>query len=211
MTATFKTLSVLSHPLFLCFYTLCFWLWLDPYAFGYSKYQDGALLLFYTFIITILLPGLALVMMYKLQLIQSLEMPKHTDRIIPLLVGAVFYFWYYINCRSNPELPLYYKYLVFAINLLLITVFITSIFYKISLHTSAWGLLFVYGLMILTRNELFIGRANLFLFLFTMLVLIIGGLVGTIRLGLNAHKLQEVVTGYIIGASIAVVGYIIHY
>ena len=97
MPAVFKAIAYLTHPLFLCFYLLLFWLWLDPFSFGYQSYTDAFLLLFYTLIITVVLPGLALIMMKKLQLITSLNMSNHTDRVIPLIVCAVFYFWYYIN------------------------------------------------------------------------------------------------------------------
>lgn len=206
-----KTLSYIAHPLFLCFYVLCFWLWLDPYSFGFSSIRDAVLLLFNTLVITVLLPGLALLMMQKLQLISSLHLNNHTDRVVPLIVSAVFYFWYYINCRSNPEIPVTYKYLVFVVALLLVLIFMISIFYKISMHTSAWGLLISYSLIILWFGEHYLGRTNLYLFIFTLTVLIVGGLVGTVRLSLRAHNQLEVAYGYLLGAFTAIFGYIIYY
>lgn len=211
MTQAFKVIAYLSHPLFLSFYLLLFWLWLDPFSFGYHSYSDAFLLLFYTLIITVILPGLALLMMKKLQLIPSLSMPNRSDRVIPLIVCAVFYFWYYINCRSNPELPLYYKYLVFSVTLLLVIVFILSIFYKISLHTSAWGLMFTYGIVALDQSELFIGKTNLSIFIFVLIVLMLGGLVGSARIAVKAHTLKEVMIGYGLGSCVALIGFFIYY
>ena len=121
------------------------------------------------------------------------------DRVIPLIATMIFYFWAQ-QVFSHPfkidQRELYWP-LIIRILLLgsfwgVILLFLESIFFKVSMHTTAAG--GAIGIMIVL---LFLSPINMLTALiFTILV---GGIVGTARLILKEHTTAEIWMGYITG------------
>ena len=77
----------------------------------------------------------------------------------------------------------------------IIALFMISIFFKVSMHTTAAG-----GMVGIILVLLFTSPVNLMTPLFVALV--IAGLVGTARLILNEHRPGEIWLGYFIGIAV---------
>ncbi len=148
---------------------------------------------------TIFFPLFTVGLLKVLGFIQSIHMRVARDRIIPLIATMTFYFWAQ-QVFSHPfrieERELYWP-LIIRILLLgsfwgIILLFLGSIFFKISMHTTAAG--GAIGIMIVL---LFLSPINMLSALFATIV--IGGIVGTSRLVLREHTAAELWMGYAIG------------
>ena len=141
---------------------------------------------------TIFFPLLTVALLRALGFLKSFHMRVSRDRVIPLIATMTFYFWaqqVFSNLNDTPRI----------INILLlgsfwgiILLFMGSIFFKISMHTTAAG--GAIGIMIVL---LFLSPVNMLAALIT--TIIIGGIVGTARLILREHTGPELWMGYAIG------------
>ncbi len=152
MKGFFGLISLLGHPLFLPFYLLTSTLFLIPNYYGYAFANKGLLIVFQTFVITILLPGVSMFMMNRLGLITSLTLESRKERFVPIVVVLTFYLWFYINIKDLPFfLNEYVQYALGGIIGLALLLLIT-LFYKISMHASSWSLLVFYAFVISLNN-----------------------------------------------------------
>lgn len=194
---TAQVFSYLFHPLFIVTYVLLLLMWVRPYDFGSSSFSGAVALndvmLIRVFFSTALLPGLAVIMMKFLGLIETLQMRDKQERIGPYIATGVFYLWIFINIRINPAFPLYFKVFMLGSTIGLFLAFFINLFSKISIHAVAMG-----GLLGLVFLGLFIADFSNFFFLAQLLILVIG-IVGTARLILNAHEPTDIYGGYLIG------------
>ena len=192
-----RFVSYVFHPLFGLTYALLLVMWVNPYGFGSSTFQDtlevNDVLVLQIFITTALLPGFAALMMKMLGLIDSLEMKDKQERIGPYMATVVFYIWIYMTIRSNPNLPLEYKTFVLGASIALALAFFINLFTKISMHTTAMG-----GILGFAVIGLFIYAFPNFVGL-TQIILLTAGVVGTARLLLDAHEPNDVYAGYAVG------------
>lgn len=175
---------------------------INPYLFGYNNIASGDLLIIQVFFSTVLIPGLAVLMMKFLGLIQSLEMKEREERIGPLIATGMFYIWMFYNFYKNPEMPEAFTIFMLGSTLGLFVAFLINLFSKISLHAVGMGGLL--GMIVLT---MLLYSYDTFLFMdmtihmlsLLIAVIFICGLVGTARLILDAHEAVELYSGYIIG------------
>jgi hypothetical protein len=148
---------------------------------------------------TIFFPLFTVALLKALGFIQSIHMRVARDRVIPLIATMTFYFWAQ-QVFSHPfkiegrELfwPLIIRILLLGSFWGVILLFLGSIFFKISMHTTAAG--GAIGIMIVL---LFLSPINMLTALFA--TIIIGGIVGTARLILREHTGAELWMGYAIG------------
>ncbi len=187
-----QSISILFHPLLMVTYGLLFFMWANRYAFGQLE-NNAFLLILLVFIYSFILPAIALFLMKKIELIDSLELRNREDRIIPLIVTAVFYCWLSINLFYNPGYPKGFILFTLAATLALLLSFIINLVTKISLH--AIGIGGFVGFVVLTI--LFYSYDNLEMIL--LLSVVLAGVIGSSRLILKAHKLKEVYYGYLVG------------
>jgi hypothetical protein len=148
---------------------------------------------------TIFFPLFTVGLLKALGFIQSIFMRVSRDRIIPLIATMTFYFWaqqvfshsFKIETR---ELfwPVIIRILLLGSFWGIVLLFIGSIFFKISMHTTAAG--GAIGIMVVL---LFLSPVNMLTALFA--TVIIGGIVGTARLILREHTPAELWMGYAIG------------
>lgn len=198
MKGFFTTIAYLFHPIILVFYMLVLLLTLNPYYFGYPIISDAGILLIYAFVLSFLIPLIGILLLKGTGLISSLKMENKMERIGPLIVVSLFYLWFFINCKNNPDIPTAFTLFVFGALINVFLVFFINIFFKVSIHTSALASVVIYFLILLFHyGDLVIDYPNLYK-LITLSILILG-ISASGRLYLQAHKPDEVYAGILIG------------
>ena len=194
MSQRFATfISYLFHPMLLPSYGTVLIIWANPHLFGAYKLKGQLLWLIIVFIMTFIFPAVWLVLMKRLQLINDFLFENAKDRIIPYIAIATFYLWTFKLFKPTVELTPYSNQLISLMMLgSAITIFIgffVNIFRKISLHAMGAGAMA--GLVLSL-----IRIADFDLRLVFMIVLLLGGIIGTARLLLKAHEPREIWWGY---------------
>lgn len=199
-------ISVLCHPLFILTYMLLILLTVNPYLFGVNNLGDSSFLILMVFFSTVFIPGVAILLMKLLGLIQSIELDESQDRIGPYIITGVFYLWTFRTILDNPNIPIAFKIFVLGATIALFLSFFINLFSKISMHTVGMGgllamiaiTMFQYSHGVFWVNFPF-GKFELTMTQLLMFVILLSGLVGTSRLLLKAHNPQEIYGGFFIG------------
>jgi hypothetical protein len=189
-----KIISYLFHPLLLPTIGLFIIFHLDETAWWVPHMETQLFLYGFTFLATFLVPLLGVLVLLKMKQISSPEMPTRQERKIPYLVAAVFYFMeYYFLMRW--DVPVLIKALIFAAALLVFSVLIVNLFWKISAHMTAIGGLC--GIMVSVSARLQINLHFLLIALF-----LAAGIIAFSRLKLNSHNPAQVYVGFLMGVLI---------
>lgn len=207
MTGLAQLISVVTHPLLLATYILVLLLSVNPYLFGVNHLSERWPLILMVFGSSFLVPALVILMMRGLEIIPAITMPSREDRTLPMIAIGALYMGLFAFCRKAPDIPVAYTALVLGCSVGLFGAFFVNLFSKISLHAVGMGgliaavlvtvQLFAYdSLAIPLPNEKELQLSLTFVLLATLLL---AGLVGTVRLWLRAHELEDVVGGYIVG------------
>ena len=196
--------SSLFHPLIVLTYGLFYLLLTNPYAFGSSHWSGQSLLLIKCFIYTFLFPLLGVVMMRMLGLNTTLRLPKKEDRIGPLIIVIVFYVWFLVNIFSNPDIPQLFVQFVLGATIAVSLSFFFNVFIKISLHAvglgGAIGLIAIGG-YIYQAEYMSIGIYELHYFVSLIILVLLAGLICSLRLLTEAHIPKEIYGGLLVGLS----------
>lgn len=144
---------------------------------------------------TIFFPLLVVALLKALGFIQSVHMRVAKDRIIPLIATMTFYFWAQQVFSHLPDTPKIINILLLGSFWGIILLFMASIWFKVSMHTTAAG-----GAIGIMTVLLFLSPFNMLPALF--IAIFIGGLVGTARLILREHTAFELWVGYAIGLAV---------
>ena len=199
--------SVLLHPLFAPTYALLLLLGVNPYLFGANALAERWPLILLVFGSSALIPGLVILMMVGLEMVPSLQARERESRTIPLIAVGMLYLGLFSFCRTAGEVPVAYTALVLGCVTGLFGAFFLNLFTKVSLHAVGMGglvaavfvtmELFAYDHLPLTLP----GAVQLQMSLATVfcVVVLLAGLVGTARLLLRAHELEDVIGGYLVG------------
>ncbi|HMQ08205.1 MAG TPA: hypothetical protein PKC30_12955 [Saprospiraceae bacterium] len=202
-----KLISIVAHPLFILFYMLSILLMSNPYLFGMQDRHHVILLLITTFMLTTFFPGLSIILMRVLGLVESLHMKSRHERTGPLIVTAIFYLWLYINIKDNTNIPGAFTFVVFGTVIAVFLSFFINIFQKISLHGVGMGG-FLFGIFIIASKFSYgsfliefplLGVYQVSMILILALVFLITGMVLSSRLLLGIHTRQEIFGGLFIG------------
>jgi len=192
-------ISYVFHPVFMPV-LLCVVIWkLVPTFFAgitNQKLEFGLISLIST---TIFFPLFTVALLKALGFIQSIQMRYYKDRVIPLIATMTFYFWAQQVFSHSFKIDTRELYWPVIIRILLlgsfwgiVLLFMGSIFFKISMHTTAAG--GAIGIMIVL---LYLSSVSMWAAL--LITILIGGIVGTARLILKEHTQAEIWMGYIIG------------
>ncbi len=203
-----KAVSIIFHPLFLISYVLFYLMMANPFIFGFSGPKSQGLLIISVVTISMMFPLIAILMMKALGLIKSLEMEDKMERIGPLIVTGLFYMWLYVNIRNNNIVPEAFSFFILGSTIAVFIALLLNSFTKISLHTIGAGGLAA-GMILIVYNWSY-GLVDIpFAFLdfqlrisdrlIVMIVIMVAGLVGTSRLYLGSHKVDEIYGGYLVG------------
>jgi hypothetical protein len=196
--ATF--ISVVFHPLFIPTVMVFTLYKLAPVTFAAVPREIFVRWLAMVAINTLLLPLVLVFLLQRLGFIESIRMPRLKDRIIPLIGSMTFYFWAW-QVAKGVQMPFVMNVLLLGNFLGIVLLFLVSIFYKVSMHTTAAG-----GILGIVIVLMILNPINMQLPLFA--ALLIAGLVGTARLALRAHTPGQIWLGYLIGLLAEIAAYL---
>ena len=138
-----KIISYLFHPLLFPTYGLLLLITTNPNRFGYFGEKLHIVWLIIIFALTFLFPAIWLLMMKRLEMIDSLNLETNKERIVPFIATATFYLWTAWMFKSNVNMKIPTDKLIFYMMLgSCFTIFMAlciNIFMKISLHTMGAG------------------------------------------------------------------------
>jgi hypothetical protein len=197
-----RILSLVFHPLWVLTAALLLFLLADPYAFGTNHISKRMPLLLATVGTTILIPGIAVVMMRFLGLVDDLEVRDRMQRVGPYLAAGIFYTWMTRNFLGNPDVPPLFGAVSLGCTLAIFLGFAVNVVFKVSLHAAgAAGMTAILLLLWLhvpsASVDLGLFRVGLATLLF--LSVPVAGLVGSARLTLGVHRPSEIGWGYALG------------
>ena len=207
-------ISICFHPLVLFIALLWTGYLIDRYAFSLSGDHEVAVTAIMTIAILFVIPVVTVLMMKGLGFIKSLRMEDPKERIGPMIASIICYVWFYVNMKSNANIPSSFLVLALGGCIALAMAFFINNFSKISLHTTGAGA-FIAGVIILITvrtNELIDISLNdsiwqLHPMIIVIIALIIAGLVGTSRLILEAHRPVDIYGGYLVGIISLLIAY----
>jgi len=160
---------------------------------------------------------LAIFLIRFLGLNKDLNMDSRQERIVPLIITAMFYLWLFINIKNHTYVPLLFTSFVLGATISIFISFFINNFSKISLHTVGMGGLvcilillqvnFNYSDFILNLGPL--GMYNVHLGLLIIIGVLIAGSVGAARLYLTDHSMTDIYGGYFVGVFSQIISYII--
>ena len=160
------------------------------FYFAILPWRVKSVLLLIVFLFTCLLPALS-IWLLSLSPRFDLKMEKSTDRILPLLMSALFYYSGYLVLERMPLFPIFNLFLIASI-LVQIALIILSLRWKISAHSAAMGGL-IGGFMAISF------RLHQYSLPMLALLILAAGMVGSARLILLKHSSWEVYTGFTLG------------
>ncbi len=202
-----QLISFVFHPLIIISYILVLLLIINPFLFSIQNDRAIGVLIIYVLMLTIVLPGITVLLMRAMGFVNSIHLKERSERIIPLIITGGFYLWLFVNIYQNTTIPLAFSIFVLGSTIGLFLAFFFSLFTKVSLHTTGVGGLFV-GILLIKYYfsyesfSIHLGSLGTYLIntdILVFLSLFFAGLVGTSRLLLKAHSLNEVSLGYLIG------------
>lgn len=188
--ATF--ISYLFHPVFIPTLVVIALYFLVPVSFKGITPDTAKLRLITVVMLTAFFPLLSVFLMKALGFIKSIYMYDPKDRIIPLIAIMIFYFWSQQVFSNLKDTPVIIEIWMLGLFWGIITLFMISIFFKISMHTTAAG-----GMVGIMLVVLLTSPVNLMTAFFASIIL--AGVIGTARLLLGQHRPPEIWLGYIAG------------
>ena len=186
--------SVLFHPLAMptLLFSLAFY-FIPSIA---VRLAEGARwdFLLVVFLLTGILPALFIYMLRSLRIISSVSLFNRKERYAPFTMILVFYGAVAYMFSYQIPLGAYISAMFFGITLLILSLMLVTLFFKISIHSaSVWGIV---GFMIGLNIKFPQGTS----FLLPVIgIVLIAGAVSSSRLYLNAHQPSEVGYGAILG------------
>jgi membrane-associated phospholipid phosphatase len=200
-----RIISIVFHPLLLATYLFALFIFLFPVALEPLKAEGHLTFLFLIFCVTFVLPALNVGMFRMMGTIKSLEMKERKERIIPFIFISVLYVALTYLFHTKPRIGFHDNLLKFMIiiDALVLIATLTTLFYKVSVHSLAvWGLI---GILIPLNKVL----EDNTLFYPTLFIIVMAGLVMSARLKLNAHTPREVMVGSLLGLATGFAGMVI--
>jgi len=194
--------SYLLHPVFIPGAMAAWLLMGHPMFTLLLEEQVRVRLLAMVLLNTVLFPVLIAFLLWRLGFTKSLQMETQRERIYPLIINIIFYFWAWNVSRNLTDIPLPLVQWLLGVFLCGSAAMFTNIFLKISLHTIAMGGLIMFSVMMMLTDPFWP-------FWMLPVVLLIAGLTGTARLLREAHLPSEVYAGYLAGAICQLAGWYI--
>lgn len=183
-----KILSYIFHPLLIPTWFILLLLYSNPFSFaGMSILLTVLNVTFQTF----LMPFIAILLLIKLDLVNSVELQDKQQRIIPLVITIIFYLWFY-KASQSLKYPVVMSIFMLGAVVSLCLSFVINIFQKLSLHMVA-----ISGALTAVLLLVFISPSDVSYYFLALVVLT--GAIASARLYLNAHTMREVYTGFMVG------------
>ncbi len=172
----------------------------NSYSIDMDK-KNAFTTIFVIFIATSLIPLFITIMLKKIKVITSLQMPNREERKIPFLITCFCYFIAYYYLRYHLELNLngLIFYFVFFGMFATILGFFITLTWKISIHMIGIG--GIVGILTL------LSKTNHEVLLYPLITTIFcAGLIAFSRLQLRAHNLKQIIAGFFLGFGCEMMG-----
>lgn len=196
--------SGLFHPLLVPSYMFIILMVVNPFLFGANGFGEPRAILTLVMMVlyTAIIPMISVLLMVALNMVGSVMLDDKSERIGPLLLVMVLYFWVYYNMSNSNDVPTIYSSFLLGVVIALAVAFVVNVIDKISLHTVGMGGLV--GMLMITMglfgaNGFTLGDVTLNLGLLLLVGVLLAGLVGTARMALGAHDNVQIYAGYIVG------------
>ncbi len=185
-----KIVSIIFHPILVPVYGFLI-IFSAPTLFGYLSFELKKLLFMIIVVNNVFLPLSLMPFFFHRNIISSWTIEKRKDRKIPLIFATVLYATSsYIVFRF--PIPFFLKAFVYSIFFLSLSATLINLWWKISLHSIASGVLIALVLMLSFKM-------HTSLVWYLVAVVIAGGGVLSSRLRLDYHKPLEVWIGLLTG------------
>lgn len=187
-----KIISIIFHPVLIP--TLGFLLLFNSgFYFSMLTWEAKRYVLLVVLFSTGILPMLSVAIL-ALNPKFNISMEKSQDRIIPLLSSTVFYYLGFMLLSKMKAFPVFKLFLIASI-LVIVVLLLISFKWKISNHMAAIGGMAGALLALSFKN----GVNPLYAII---AIILISGAVGSARLILNKHNINQIISGYALGFSI---------
>lgn len=195
-----KIASIISHifhPLLMPTYLMAVLLNLHTYFALVIPSEAKWRILLLIFAITFAFPLLLTYLMLRIRMIRSFEMRSREERVFPLITTVIFFYLAYYLIKEVNISPVY-SYFSIGATLVAVIALILNFFWKISIHMLGQGA--VFGTLLGISLTFFVNIPGLLFF-----SVVIAGITGYARLKLEAHKPLQVYAGFLGGAIIMLV------
>ena len=209
-------LSGLFHPLLIATYMYVLLLAINPFLFGSSGVATptALLTLIQIFLYTFVIPLVSVLIMLALEMISSVMIEDRTQRIGPLLLVMVLYFWVTYDLTQSNDIPNIFTAYMIGVVAALSLAFVINVADKISLHAVGMGGLvgmLLISLALFGGQGLSLGGVTISLGLVLIVGILLAGLVGSARLVLKAHNGLQVYMGYMVGFIPQILAYLFYF
>jgi membrane-associated phospholipid phosphatase len=177
---------------------LCIFLLFGHHDYFVSIYRTDFVYRMYVIagILTVALPILSFIVLYKWGIISDINLSKRKERILPTYIALIYYCSFYYLIRTiNGIDPVILSAVFSCIVAITITNIITS-YWKISIHTA--GISLVTGIFVAATQ---VKQVNHIITIIVLFLLI--GLVGSSRIYLKRHTPAQVYAGGTLGFIVA--------
>jgi hypothetical protein len=187
-----QVLSYIFHPLFVPIYIIVFLLAAEPYFFASFTVPEKFIILLRFFIIYCFFPLVTVLLLKGLGFVNSIFLRTQKERIIPIIVCNIYYFWMAYVLRHQPEFSSLIGQLAIAIFISSSIALLANIYMKVSMHSISMGILVGFvALLAFTQGNAYT--------MYLSLSLLVAGLVCTARFIVSDHTQREIYGGFLIG------------
>jgi hypothetical protein len=195
--------SFIFHPFFIPVIATWYLAYIQPGYFTGISPQEKNLIILRVGYITIFYPALTVLLLKGLGFIKSIFLKTQRERIAPYIATNFFYFWMFLVFRNQPEVPAILTSFIFGAFLASSVALIGNIYFKISMHALGVGALCGLTLIIIFSGFTYA------VFLTSMIIFLITGLVSTSRLIVSDHKPFDIYSAIILSILCQMVAYVI--
>ncbi len=184
-----RFISLIFHPVFMPVYGLL----VIFYSPTLMVHLPSAMkrIMFLLVAINMTVVPLAMIPLLKYRnIIRSYNMDTRAERIIPLALGSMMYLLSTIIFYSY-QIPVLIKSFMLAVSVTSALILINTFFWKISVHAAGMGALLATAIALSLRM-----RTDILIILLPLLIL--SGLVMSVRLYMNSHSPAQVYTGFLL-------------
>ncbi|MBI3136999.1 MAG: hypothetical protein HYZ15_00280 [Sphingobacteriales bacterium] len=188
-----RFISYTFHPVFLPLYVIAFLVFEHPFLFTGFDPREKVQVLLQATAMYLFFPLVTVLLLKALGFIESVQLKKQKDRIIPLVACMIWYFWIWNVWRNLPEYPVETVRFALAVWISSWAALMANVKMKISLHAIAVGIAATFILSMAFVQAIHFG-------IYIAISLFIAGLVCTARFIASDHTPAEVYGGLLLGA-----------
>ncbi|MCB9256104.1 MAG: hypothetical protein H6579_03135 [Chitinophagales bacterium] len=191
-----KIITYLFHPLLVPVYMAFVIIYGHPQFFTDTSQIHNEVRLMYFTAIMLVFPLVSILLMWRLEILSSLEPADNKEKFIPLIAVGTFWLWAYYMFKED---GLYLTSSYFALgNMILGCIIALFIMFPLNFTSNtSWHMVGAGGFISMLLNILRTSQYNLTIIL--LLVIIATGLVASAQLSLKQYNKNGLMAGFLIG------------